>query len=685
MRLSLLAVLLCASLFAHAQCEISNLTVATGACQSNTTYAVTINFQVQNSTNDSFDVWANNGVLLGTYALNARPLTIPNFPYDGGANDVVKVCIDDNLNCCRVKEFPVPACINTSPNCEIFNISVAPGACNGDSTYVLMITFQVQGAPNASFDLWANNQYIGVYPLTALPLTIQQFPYNGGANDVVKVCISDNPNCCKTIEFPVPACITNPPVNCEIFNLTVATGACNGDSTYVATINFQVQGTTNASFDLWANNQYIGFYPLTALPLTIQQFPYNGGANDVVKVCINDNPNCCKIKEFPVPACITNPPANCEIFDLTVTTGACNDDSTYVATINFQVQEPTNALFEVWANNQYIGYYPLTALPLTIQHFPYNGGANDVVKVCINDNPNCCKIKEFPVPACINTPVNCDIFDLIVITGDCTGDSTYAATIKFQTTNSGNAQFKLWVNNQFLGSFPLSALPLNISNMPYNGGTNDVVKVCIVDMPDCCEIKEFPVPSCLFNPDCHIFDLQVLTTGCLCGQFFAVLTFNHTGGGAQGFDIAGNGTSYGNYSYTQHQPIILGPLVGDETTFYEFVVRDHLITGCKDIYELGKIECPDSPTFQAPGIKAQLFLAPNPVTDGLSVSASIAGGVINGPGTVTILNAEGRTVRTLTVNNAAAFSLKLGDLPAGTYQLVLDTELGRLNGLFNKM
>ena len=289
------------------------------------------------------------------------------------------------------------------------------------------------------------------------------------------------------------------------------------------------------------------------------------------------------------------------------------------------------------------------------------------------------------MPSCLNSPVNCDISNLIVITGDCTGDSTYSATIKFQTTNAGNAQFKLWVNNQFLGSFPLSALPLNISNMPYNGGTNDVIKVCIVDMPDCCETKEFPVPSCLFNADCHISDLQVLTTGCLCGQFFAVLTFNHTGGGAQGFDIAGNGTSYGNYSYTQHQPIILGPLAGDESTAYEFVVRDHLISGCKDVYELGKIDCPESPTFEAPGVKAQLFLAPNPVTDGLSVSASIAGGVINGPGTVAILSAEGRTVRTLTVSNAAAFSLQLGDLPAGTYQLVLDTELGRLNGVFSKM
>jgi hypothetical protein len=684
MRLSLLAVLLCASFFAHAQCSIFDLTVATGACQSNTTYTVTINFQVQNSTNDSFDVWANNGVFLGTYALNARPLTIPNFPYDGGPKDVVKVCIDENLNCCKTTEFPVPACLSNPPVCGISDLTVATGACQSNTTYTVTINFQVQNSTNDSFDVWANNGvFLGTYALNARPLTIPNFPYDGGPKDVVKVCIDENLNCCKTKEFPVPACINTPP-NCEIFDLTVATGACNGDSTYVATINFQVQGATNASFDLWANNQYIGFYPLTALPLTIQQFPYNGGANDVVKVCINDNPNCCKIKEFPVPACI-NTPANCEIFDLTVATGACNGDSTYVATINFQVQGATNASFDLWANNQYIGFYPLTALPLTIQQFPYNGGANDVVKVCINDNPNCCKIKEFPVPACITTPANCDIFDLIVITGDCTGDSTYAATIKFQTANSGNTQFKLWVNNQYLGNFPLSALPLNISNMPYNGGVNDVVKVCIVDMPDCCETKEFPVPSCLFNADCHISDLKVLTTGCLCGQFFAVLTFNQTGGGAQGFNIVGNGTNYGNYAYTQPQPIILGPLDGDETTFYEFVVRDHLISGCKDVYELGKIECPDSPTFEAPGVKAQLFLAPNPVTDGLSVSASIAGGAINGSGTVTILSAEGRTVRTLPVSNAAAFSLQLGDLPAGTYQLVLDTELGRLNGVFSKM
>ncbi len=374
---------------------------------------------------------------------------------------------------------------------------------------------------------------------------------------------------------------------------------------------------------------------------------------------------------------------NCEIFDLSVITGDCGPDSTYTIKIDFEVANATNNSFNLWGNNVFIGTYQLAQLPLIINNFQYNGGPNDVIKVCINDNPNCCRVKEFEVPDCLNNPQPCEIFDLSVITGDCGPDSTYSIKIDFEVANATNNSFGLWGNNVFIGTYQLAQLPLIINNFQYNGGPNDVIKVCINDNPDCCRVKEFEVPDCL-NAPCHIFDLQVLHTGCLCGQFFAVLTFEHSGGTSGSFDIMGNGTQYGNFPYSQQQPIILGPLEGDNSTVYEFVVKDHAHPDCKDVVEFGKIDCPESPTLEAVLSNGTLRCTPNPATEYLSVTAQLQQAVLTGAGQVTVIDAGGRVVRNISVTNAASFTINIGDLQQCTYRLVLDTDLGRLATSFSK-
>ncbi len=556
-------------------CEIFDLVVDPGTCTSDSTYNLWVNFQVQNPPANQFQLWAN-GQLFGTYNLNQLPLNIPNFPWNGGANDVVKVCFGTNSggpSCCRTLEFPVPDCLNPGGNCEIYNLAVDTGDCTGDSTYVLYVNFLVQNPPSQIFVLYANGVAFGTYNLNQLPLTISNFPWNGGQNDVIKVCMADQgavSGCCRTLEFPVPDCL-NPGGPCEIYDLEVETGDCHpDDSTYVLVVNFQVQNPPSSQFQLWANGQPFGTYNLGQLPLTIPNFPWNGGPNDVVKVCMfgpNNTSNCCRTLEFPVPDCF-DPGGPCEIYDLEVETGDCHpDDSTYVLVVNFQVQNPPSNQFQLWANGQLFGTYNLSQLPLTIPNFPWNGGPNDVVKVCMfapNNTSTCCRTLEFPVPDCLNPGGPCEVYDLVVDTGDCTSDSTYSIWINFQVQNPPSGQFALWANGQFFGTYNLSQLPLNIQNFPWNGGPNDYLKVCIVTpgAPSaCCRTIEYPVPDCLGGPndDCHIYDLQVLRTPCLCGQFFAIVTFEHDNGGAAGFSIVGNGNNYGMYPYNHPQPIILGP------------------------------------------------------------------------------------------------------------------------------
>ena len=678
-------------------CAISNITVETGDCQ-NGAYPIVLNFDVQNPNNLLFEVWSGNGQYLGVFPLSQLPVTIQNFPASGNNNEVIKICINDAPDCCATFEFPAPDCPPTP--CEIFDLSVLTGDCTSDSTYGVKINFQVQNPGNTTtFGVWANGVFFGAYNLSALPLTIQNFPWNGGANDEIKVCLitpgTIQALCCKTLEFPVPDCLT-PTGPCEIFNLVVDTGDCTSDSSYVVTLDFDVQNPGGATqFGLWANGVFFGAYNLNALPLTIQNFPWNGGQNDFLKVCLlnanGDPTNCCRVAEFPVPGCLFSAP--CEIFDLSVLTGDCTSDSTYGVKINFQVQNPGNTTtFGVWANGVFFGAYNLSALPLTIQNFPWNGGANDEIKVCLitpgTIQALCCKTLEFPVPDCLTPTGPCEIFNLVVDTGDCTSDSSYVVTLDFDVQNPGGAtQFGLWANGVFFGAYNLNALPLTIQNFPWNGGQNDFLKVCLLnangDPTNCCRVAEFPVPGCLFSAPCEIFDLKVIKTPCLCGQFFAIVTFQHSGGGNAGFKIVGNGVNYGNYPYNTPQPIILGPLDGDNMTNYEFAVVDLQQPDCFDEYQLGKVECTMS-AVQDPAASGKLTISPNPTSQWLQVQAQISGSAHLGQGDVEILQQDGRLARALTVADAGQFALEVSDLPAGLYRLLVKTAAGRLEGTFVK-
>lgn len=548
-------------------CKITDLSVQTGPCITPTSYSVKVNFKVDNPPSQQFTVFANGNVV-GTYNLNQLPLIIPNFPYDGGDKDVIKICMISAttvLACCESLEFFVPDCVNSGP-CEIFDLTVQAGQCSSNTTYKVKLDFEVVNPPAQTFTVFANGTAIGVYNLSQLPLLIPNFPYDGGVNDVVKVCINSPatnvPGCCRTLEFKVPDCLNGNV--CEIFNLKVQTGACSSNTSYALTVNFQVQNPPSQSFTVFANGNAIGTFNLNQLPLTIPNFPYDGGVNDVIKVCmVGPDPNslgCCRTLEFPVPGCLNGGP--CEINDLKVVTGPCSSPNTYAITVNFKVQNPPAQTFTLWANGSLIGTYNLGQLPLTIPNFPYNGGANDEIKVCmVGPSPNisgCCRTLEFPVPDCVNGG-NCEINGLTVQVGPCTSNTTYTVNLKFDAVNPPSQLFTVFANGAPIGVFNLNQLPLTIPNFPYDGGVNDVIKVCFTGNSagtntTCCETLEFPVPDCLNGGGtCNITDLNVETGPCNATgtAYQVVVKFNVSNPPSPNFLVFANGTAIGQFNINQ--------------------------------------------------------------------------------------------------------------------------------------
>lgn len=676
--LFLLSILLFSKpVFSQDPCHIFDLTATVVGCENGQFYVI-LNFQHQNTGDQGYHV-QGNGVQYGDFSYDNVPLTLGPLAANGTTSYEFVVKDNAHPDCQDSYQLGTVSC-STAP-CEIYDLTVVTGDCNDDGTYPATIDFQVHNPTADQFDLVGNGVSLGTFSLNDLPLTIPHFPSSGGAGGYVKVCIHNNQDCCRILQFTAPVCN---PAPCEIYNLTVQTGDCNSDGTYHATINFQVQNPGSDHFDLWGNGQLIGNYALSSLPLTIPNFPGdNSGPNDVVKVCITQNTPCCRVLEFPAPNCSGQ--GTCEIYDLVVETGDCNDDGTYHVTLNFGVHNPGNSLFEVWANNQYLGVFPLSALPLHIDHFPGdNSGPNDVIKVCINDHPDCCKTKEFPAPNC--SPEPCKIYDIVVETGDCNDDGTYNLWLNFQVQNPTDDQFDLWANSStFLGTFNLSDLPLHIVHFPTDGGATDRVKICINDNPGCCKTKNFEPPVCPGN-ECKIWKVKVQTTPCLCGQFFALVSFRYKNVGTEGFDIMGNGQSYGNFPYSTTQPVVIGPLAGDGTTDYEFVVKDHQNPDCKGSFHLGTVDCNDNrpAARQLQRDFASLRLSPNPASDRVLVSVQNTEGVRVGQANVQIFTAAGQLLRTETVADGNTFTLDVANLPMGVYRVRVVSDSGAFAGDFVK-
>ncbi|MCY1722471.1 hypothetical protein OU798_19130 [Prolixibacteraceae bacterium Z1-6] len=279
-------------------CAIGELTLDPGECTGDNTYNLYLNFAYENAGNEFINVLGREDKLIGTYKLADLPLTIENFEASGNDYDFIKVCINDQPDCCKVAEFLAPVC---AAECAITELLVDRGECTGNNTYNLHLNFAFENAGNEFFNVFGReDKLIGTYKLADLPLTIENFEASGNDYDFIKVCINDQPDCCKVAEFLAPVCAAE----CAITELLVDRGECVNDSTYRITLNFSYTNPGNDLFEVFGrDDKYYGYFNLSDLPVTINEFRKSGNEFDLMKVCINDTENCCKLKEIESPDC----------------------------------------------------------------------------------------------------------------------------------------------------------------------------------------------------------------------------------------------------------------------------------------------------------------------------------------------------------------------------------------------
>lgn len=285
-------------------CIVGELIVTPGDCVDNMTYALTLDFTHENASDDQFEVYVRNSVLVGTYDLPQLPLTIPNFPISGLEYDFLKVCIHDDSDCCKEWEWMPPSCNSVEPEiCVLSDLEIEVEDCEEEEgSFELEFSFNYEYPGADSFAVSIRNEVVvGTFALSDLPLEIEDFPISGLEYELIAICILGNEECCLVEEF-MAACETEE--DCEISEIETVPGDCNDNGTYALTIDFEYENAGNDYFDVWVrNNEYIGYFELEDLPLAIEQFPLSSLAYDFIRICINDNPDCCIEWEWIPPEC----------------------------------------------------------------------------------------------------------------------------------------------------------------------------------------------------------------------------------------------------------------------------------------------------------------------------------------------------------------------------------------------
>lgn len=465
-------------------CNIFELAVVIGECQSDSTYNLTIDFQFDNLPSDSVVITANEQNI-GTFHVNEGHIVIENFPVFPGNQTGLHVCALGAPDCCDAVEFETPDCGGGGP-CDIFELDVNVEECTSDSTYTLVVNFGFANLPDDSVIITANEELIGHFQLQEGHIIIPNFPVFPNDHTFITVCAVGAPDCCASLEFITPVCDGS----CHLFDLQAEVGGCTSDTTFQLDFIFESFNLPVDSVTVHAGDLFIGQYFNNPDFIRIENFPLLPGETTTITVCGVGAPDCCDTFTFENPSCA----GECDIFEVSVDVGDCSSDTTFGVVINFQYENISGGGFDVYTGEGYLGFFNFEQIPIVTENFPANSTGEYVVTICENDNLECCESFEFEGPVCVEV---CDISNLEWSVTECDSAGNFYFILNFDFQNVGTGGFNVVGNGNVYGNFSYDSLPIEIG--PFESGSNIVFEFLVTDAQNsaCFDFVEPGMVDCI--------------------------------------------------------------------------------------------------------------------------------------------------------------------------------------------
>lgn len=556
--------------------EVSNLEFQN--CNGQDVY---LDFQVSHGINigDSFTVSIGN-VIYGTFPYDQDYYTIG--PLQGDCTGDINLGIFDPFHpgCVDFQFAFGPYCCTN--NCEFTDIEINT-LCNGSELEGFTYDFDYNGSSQELFYVLFDGAVIDSVRPADLPETIL-YSFIGTVPDSISqtfgVQHTTLAGCGFTQEFTL-TCDTIPP--CSFSDISVTPLECDGDNTYLISLDFNVESPSSSFFDVYSEGTYIGVYPYALLPLTLANFPGRDAPFDVIEICDNGSTTCCSVFEFVGLEC----EAECFISNVLAEPRECMDDGTFFVDISFNHENTPNNNFEIRGNGMSYGTYEFGESFYTVG--PLAGDCQTLYEFVIvpNDAPDCESFYEFTTPVCCEI-VECEIMDFTITEVDCF-EENLQFVLDFNTSGFENSSFDLFVGNgvtNFFGFYSLDDLPVTIDNFPSNDSGQYFITICENDNPDCCFIEDFDGPNCE-GTECEIWDLFAEAYDCdINNNFLIDFEFAYANVSPDGFEVLVNGETIDSFQYGENFYTV-GPFDGSCDTEVEIQVIDIEFSDCGTDYYLG--------------------------------------------------------------------------------------------------
>jgi len=366
--------------------------------------------------------------------------------------------------------------------------------------------------------------------------------------------------------------------DCDINDLTAEAQQCI-NSTFIVDIDFNTNEPDSNQFGVVGNATNYGVFYYVDLPVSIGPLAGDGTTEWEFIVYDAIDPNCQQTSELGIITC-------CEIFDVVIDPGNCENSETFSAIINFNHTNTNNLGFDVYDGEEnFLGFFFYADLPVNVLGIPSSGIGEDVIVICDNDDKNCCTTVEFAGPDC--DPTNCEIYNIDLVPTEC-DNGRFFVNLGFNFENVGPT-FSVQGNGNEYGDFSYGSLPITLG--PFIGDGETIFEFVVIDsQTDGCE--DFAV---LLAPDCPeacgFRDVIIDPVECQGDSNYSIiLDFIPISTGDDGFTVSANGADLGDFAYSD-LPVTIQNFPASGDFFDELTICDIGDSLCCDTFEFQALLC----------------------------------------------------------------------------------------------